>query len=509
MKKYLYLFAGLLALACSKDDETLGPGGPDPDPDANVTVQDFMWQAMNLWYFWQGEVPDLADDRFTNMTDYTEFLASETDPAAFFSNKLTFTDDRFSFLSQDYKELTQNLAGISRSNGLEFGLTYNDANGNDQLDATDPVFGVVRYIVPNSNASLADVARGEIFMGVDGQDLNGGNYINLLFGENASYTLKMADLAGGVLTANGKEVPLTKEEGLVENPVFLVKSFDFNGQKIGYLMYNQFTNEFDEDLNDAFGVLVNDGVTDLVLDLRYNPGGSVNSSRLLSSMIFGRRTNDLYLVQRWNDKIQAAFTRDDATALNDYFADVTGAGTPINTLNLSRVYILTTRGTASASELVINGLDPYLDVIKIGTTTTGKNEFSLTMVDDPNRPGAPFIYSPARENFINPDNQWAIQPLVGRNENSVGFSDYTSGFVPDIELREDLENMGVLGDSNEPMLARAIAEITGVSAKMGLQAAGTPFEIFTHSGMFKPLRDNMVLDKTLQLPEVTRPAGLQ
>lgn len=508
MKKYAYLFAGLLAMACSKDDETLGPGGPDPDPDADVTVQNFMWQAMNLWYYWQGDVADLADERFTSNEEYTEFLASESDPSAFFFNKLTFTEDRFSFLSEDYKELTQNLAGISRSNGLEFGLTYNDANGNNQIDATDPVFGVVRYIVPNSNASLADIERGEVFMGVDGQDLNGGNYVDLLFGDNASYTLKMADLAGGVLTANGKTVFLTKEEGLEENPVFLVKSFDINGQKIGYLMYNGFTNEYDENLNDAFGTLAADGVTDLVLDLRYNSGGSVNSSRLLSSMIYGRRTNDIYLVQRWNDKIQEAFTREDPTALNSYFADATGEGTTINTLTLNRVYILTTRSTASASELVINGLNPYIEVIQIGTTTTGKNEFSLTMVDDPDRPGAPFIYSPTRESFINPDNLWAIQPLVGRNENSVGFSDYTSGFVPDIELREDLENMGVLGDANEPLLARAIQEITGVSAKVSLRA-GMPFEAFTHSGMFKPLKDNMVLDTEFKLPELPKPTGIQ
>ncbi len=88
-----------------------------------------------------------------------------------------------------------------------------------------------------------------------------------------------------------KNVELTKQEGLVENPVFIVKSFDINGQKIGYLMYNGFTNEFDEDLNNAFGTFKADGVTDLVLDLRYNPGGSVNSSRLLSSMIFSTNTS--------------------------------------------------------------------------------------------------------------------------------------------------------------------------------------------------------------------------
>ncbi|MFM1877135.1 MAG: hypothetical protein RLZZ241_1 [Bacteroidota bacterium] len=504
MKKYLLLFASLIVLACSKDDDSLKPTAENTD----VIVQHFMWQAMNLWYFWQGDVPDLSDNRFTTDAEYTEFLASESDPEVFFFNKLTYSGDRFSFLNSDYKELTQNLAGIYRSNGLEFGLTYKDVNNNNQVDASDPVYGVVRYIIPNSNASGADIQRGEIFTGVDGQDLNGGNYAALLFGSNASYTLNMSDYVSGELVPNGKTVALTKEEGLQENPIFIAKTLDVGGQKIGYLMYNGFTNEYDEQLNQAFGTFVADGATDLVLDLRYNSGGSVNSSRLLSSMIFGKRTNDLYIKQRWNDKIQQAFTRDDPTALNDYFADKTSAGTAINTLKLSRVYILTTRSTASASELVINGLNPYIEVIKIGTTTTGKNEFSLTMVDDPERPGAPFIYSAAREGSINPENQWAIQPLVGRNENSVGFSDYTNGFVPDIELKESLSNMGILGEPNEPLLERALQEITGISAKITSQT-DAPFETFTHSGLYRPIRNNMVLDKPIKLPNLKKLSDLK
>lgn len=500
MKKYAYPLALLVLAGCSKDDDSIiDPGGPSASGD--LDTQDFMWKAMNIWYFWQGDVPDLADDRFSTDAEYTEFLGSESDPEAFFFNKLLFSQDRFSFLSDDYVELTQNLAGISRSNGLEFGLTYDDDNDNGQLDASDPVYGTVRYIIPNSSAAAADISRGEVFVGVDGQMLTGGNYRDLLFGEATSYTLMMADVAGGVRTPNGKEVPLVKEEGLAENPVYIAKTFEIQGQRIAYLMYNGFTNEYDEDLNAAFGSFVQDGATDLVLDMRYNSGGSVNTSRLLSSMIFGKRTADIYLRQRWNDRIQTAFTQDDPNALTEYFASETGAGTPINTLNLNRVYILTTRSTASASELVINGLNPYIEVITIGTTTTGKNEFSLTMVDDPGRPGAPYIYSKTRESSINPDNRWAIQPLVGRNENSAGFSDYTSGFPPTIELREDIENMGVLGDENEPLLARALQEITGLSSKRSFEV-GTPDTPFTHSGMFTPLRDNMYLDTDIRLPDL-------
>ena len=445
---------------------------------------------MNLWYFWQGDVPDLADDRFSNDADYTDFLESEANPEDFFFNKLLFADDRFSFLSDDYVELTQNLSGISRSNGLEFGLFL--------FSDSDDIFGYVRYIVPNSDAATKNIARGELFTGVDGQTLNITNYTDLLFGDNATYVLNMADISGETITPNGKEVTLTKEENLVENPVFIVKSFEVSGQTIGYLMYNAFTNEFDTELNNAFGQLKSENVTDLILDLRYNSGGSVNSSRLLSSMIYGPNTDELYIRQRWNDKIQAAF---DDSDLEDYFANQLDNGTALNTLNLDRVYILTTGSTASASELVINGLDPYIDVITIGTATTGKNEFSLTMVDDPDREGAPFIYTPSRENQINPDNSWAIQPLVGRNENAAGFSDYTNGLPPDIELDEDLENLGVLGEINEPLLARAIQEITGVSAKMDFSVQ-MPVNLFSSSKMFQPIRDNMILDKPLHLPNM-------
>ena len=437
---------------------------------------------MNGWYFWQTSVPDLANKRFKNTKEgrdiYTAFLESEANPSDFFKNKLMFSEDRFSFYNEDYTVLTQSLSGISRSNGLEFGLV--------RFQDSQNIFGFVRYIIPGSNATTVDIQRGELFTGVDGQVLNIDNYRALLFGQNNMYTLNMAEFVDGEVAANGKEVALTKEEALSENPVFISKSFEINGENIGYLMYNQFTNEYDDELYAAIEALKSAGITNLVMDLRYNPGGSVNTTRLLASIIYGTNTEDLFLRKRYNEKLQTEFSKD---RLEVYFTDKVGNQT-INSLGLSKLYVLTSASSASASELLINSLEPYMDVIQIGDVTRGKNEFSTTLVDDRENS---YLYTPSRINKINPEVQWAIQPLLGRNENAEGFSDFTDGLVPDVQLKEDLENLGILGDQNEPLLARALQEITAGTGKRDFTVK-TPANIISSSKIFGPLSDRMIDD---------------
>ncbi|MEM9647644.1 MAG: S41 family peptidase [Bacteroidota bacterium] len=487
MKKLLFLFVGigLLFTSCSSDDN--GIENPNPDPpgtiDNTLAAQAFMWNAMNLWYFWQASVPDLADTRFTNNEEFTDFLGQTPNPEDFYFDVLLFEDDRFSFLNENYEELVNNLSGVSKSNGLEFGLV--------RFSEGDGLFGYVQYIVPNSDASTTDIKRGDIFTRVDGQQLTLGNYVNLLFNGNDTYTLGLADIVNEEIVDNDTEIELTKVENQVEDPILVAKTLDINGTKIAYLMYNRFLSSFNEQLNAAFGQFKAEGATELVLDMRYNPGGSVNTSRLLASMIYSTNTDELYIRQRWNNKIQDQLS---AEQLEDYFASTTGT-TAINTLNLSKVHVIATNSSASASELVINGLAPYVEIFHVGETTRGKNEFSITLVDDPDNS---FIYNSDRENQINPNNSWGIQPLVGRNENADGFFDYTDGLAPNIVLEEDLANLGVLGDPDEPLLARAIEEITGVTSKRSFSVQ-MPAKLLTSSRVETPLRDNMYLDKPLDM----------
>ena len=307
----------------------------------------------------------------------------------------------------------------------------------------------------------------------------------------------MADLVDNTITPNGREITLTKEEGLTENPILLSRVIEQNGVNIGYLVYNSFSTDFDDELNDVFADFQSQNVQELILDFRYNPGGFVSSAIQIASAVYGTRTDELFNKQRFNDKLDASFQ--DGVGENNFTATVSNSGTPINTLELSRVYVITTGGTASASELVINGLEPYIDVVQIGTTTVGKNEFSNTFVDDPDNG---YFYNPERESFINPDNQWAIQPLLGRNENAAGFSDYTAGLVPDFVLEEDIANLGILGDEDEPLLALTLSVISGDTAKNNPQAL-YPVNYITNSKMFKPAKDNMFMDGLLKPKALT------
>ncbi|MES2574932.1 MAG: S41 family peptidase [Bacteroidota bacterium] len=477
-KLIILFFSAVLTLySCQDNDDVAVP--------ADLEINDFIWKGLNLYYLWQADVPNLSDNKFSTQTKLNNFLSGYPVPEKLFQNLLYKPEslfpgkgqavDRFSWIVDDYLELEGSLQGTTNNNGVEFGLSYKSSSSSE-------IVGWVRYIIPNSDASTKNIKRGDIFYGVNGTQLTVNNYQSLLFGSNNDYTLNFADINGGAFTPNGKSVALTKTV-LDENPILINKVITSGSHKIGYLMYNGFYANYDTQLNDAFGTLKSQGITDLVLDLRYNGGGSIQTATRLASMITGSFKGQVFSKEQWNAKIESYFQANDPESLKNLFTDKMGS-TTINSVNMNKIYILTSKSTASASELVINGLKPYIEVIQIGDVTVGKNVGSVTLYDSPT----------FGKTNRNPKHRYAMQPLVLKIVNSVGFGDYQSGLTPTFQLAENLSALDVLGNTTEPLLSTAISKITG-SSKMKRQSPGINFNFFKDSKSINGMRNQMYIDK--------------
>ena len=458
----------------------------DFDDNSNSNVKDFVWNGMNYVYLYKDFVPDLADDRFASDKAYKEYLEDFSSPEELFADLKYTPTDEFSWLETNYIALEQYLSGTTVSNGMEFDLYLKPENQNE-------VYGIVRYVLPNTSAEANGLQRGDVFDGLNGSPLTINNYTEVYFLNSYSINLATYDNNGtpgfiddDSVISGTESVSLTKSS-YTENPVFKTEIINVDGNNVGYIMYNAFTADFDSQLNDAFGTFQNANITDLVLDLRYNSGGSVKSAIDLSSMITGQFTGDVFSTEQWNSEWQTYYETNDPESLINRFTDEIRTGATINSLNLSKVYVLTTETSASASELVINSLIPYIEVVQIGTNTRGKYQASITLYDSPdfNRSGA------------NPNHTYALQPLIFKSLNKDGVTDYNDGLTPTITLAEDYGNFGILGDENEPLLAEAIAHIQGTS-----RFSNTNFEEAKKIGdskMFSPIKNRMYTDKKLPI----------
>ena len=421
MKKKIFLLLiaiSTLFVSCFEDlDDNI-------QPSSNLDIGNFIYRGLNYFYLYKADTPELADDHFVNQDELNTFLSSFNTPESLF-DFLKSPQDRFSLLVSDYNELENALNGVTLNNGMEFGLVY-------YPDGSSNIFGYVRYVLPNTDAESKNVERGMIFNTIDGQQLTDSNYTSLI--NLNSYQIGLAEFDGTTITPTGEIIDLVKQQ-YTENPILIAETLTVQNQKIGYLMYNAFTRDFDPSLNAVFAQFKTDGITDLVIDLRYNGGGSVETAIDLSSMVTGQFNNQLFANELWNADRQAEY------AAPKLFNNEIHTGELINSLNLTKAYVLTTKRSASASELVINGLNPYINMKQVGDTTTGKYQASFLLYDAP----APnFSKSQA-----NPGHTYAMLPLVFKTSNSIGFTDYVDGLFPDIQLKEDYSNLGVLGSVEE------------------------------------------------------------
>ncbi|CAM1372470.1 S41 family peptidase [Tenacibaculum xiamenense] len=447
-------------ISCSSKDEA----------PSEIEINDFVWKGLNAYYLWQGNISDLSDRRFTSDQQLYSYLSGFNDPNTLFESLLyqRGTTDKWSWIVDDYVALEQSFQGTTQTTGMEFGVVK-------YRSQAENVFGYVRYVIPGTDAADKGITRGMIFNEVNGTQLTESNYRSLLFSSDSSFTITIADYSTGNPTPTATTITLTKSS-YTENPVHIAKTLDINGQKIGYLMYNGFTSNFDAQLNQAFAQFKSDGATELVVDLRYNGGGSVRTATRLGSMITGQFTNEVFAKQLWNEKYMSVANPE---SLIDRFPNTIENNVAINSLNLTKIYFITTKSSASASELIINSLTPYIDTKTVGTTTHGKYAGSITLYDSPS------FYS---KNNINPNHNWAMQPIVLEIVNKDG-QNQKDGIPPTVELDEDYGNLGVLGEANEPLLERTIQLITTGSRA----SSNLPFklEVIDNSKSNTPTYNNM------------------
>lgn len=498
-----FIFVGILVLTMTasiscedtNDFTEENPSTGEVELELNDPINNFIWKGLNSWYNWQAESADLLDSKDDVQEDYYNFLNGYTDyrdlmyNLAYKHHSVVGSEnaiDRFSWFIEDYEVQEQAFQGIR----TRFGFTSKMINLND---GSNKVVILVAMVEPNSPAGEAQMKRGDLISGINGTVLNTSNYSSAYTDlSNETVTLSFVDEQDGKFTQLEDK---TMTRALVAaNPIHFTKVFNnIGGKKVGYLVYNQFSGSFNDELNQAFADFNAAGVEEFVLDLRFNGGGSVLTSSLLASMIYkpaGRgnfaelkfnqkhtRENDIY---RFENSNYIFSTDGDFQGKED-----------LNRLNsVNRLYVITSGGTASASEMIINGLKPYMSSVKlIGSTTYGKNVGSITLYDAP-------ANDYASKTRANPTHKYAMQPIVFQIFNKNGESDYIQGFAPDIEINEYnyWNNLLPFGDPNEALLKAALDDISGVVSKQELSKAQKQAKLIEISLPEEKFENEMYID---------------
>ncbi len=414
------LVFSILWVACQKDDI--------PSEDAAKKISDttkylnnWVYDDLSVYYLWNSTLPAKINPD----------TASNTKT---FFNSLLNSADKWSWITDDYEALSNEFAGTPVSMGYEpaFYLFNNSTN----------VFIVVKYVYPNTPAAKAGLKRGDIILTINGQSMTSDNYYDLY--SKTSYTVGLGTYSGGGISLSGKTLSMTAET-ITTNPVLYHTIFDLNGTKIGYLVYTEFITGKSNEYLDSIAKVINKfkvaNVREMIVDLRYNPGGEIDAAVYLASALAPQSatsSKSTLISLKYNSLLQTEFDSN-KSKYADYLGYNFLNATP--NMNLSRVYFLTTNRTASASELVISGLMAYMDVSIIGENTYGKYVGAWVIPSD--------------------KYNWAMVPIVMKYSNANGYSNFDNGLPPNYLIDDNLLEAVPFGDASDPMVAKAIGLITG------------------------------------------------
>lgn len=398
--------AALLAVtACRKDDTpNVRPTGPVTQKETNTWILD----SMRYFYLWNSYLPSSVDTSLSA----TDYFAS-----------IKHTEDRFSFL---YKPT--DLSTYPKYMLSQYGILFSIVDQNNPK-------GVIQLVIPGSVADLNGVKRGDYITEINSTPITSSNANEL--------TSAMLKGTAATLTINNHVITLPAQS-LGENPIYKQDTFRVKDKVVAYLFYNYFNDTYNTALQQVFQSFKTAGATELILDLRYNPGGSVAAAALLNAMIApGITEQSLFAKYTGNNHLGSRdITYKSALSVPESGNPVSFSALADKRLSLPRIFILSGEATASAAELTINTLKPYTQVIQIGEKTFGKDKGAV-IISDTRIP-------------------WTLMPITYNLFNAKGTGGYTTGITPDYTIDEmSTLPLSKIGDNNDPLIARAISIING------------------------------------------------
>lgn len=415
MKNFLklqYIAIAVFLISCTNNNDESAPVFPEGSTEfVNLWVQD----SMKRYYYWADEMPAKPDYQL---------------PVKDFFKRLLSPKDRFSFMVN-----TEDSSSYPRSIRNMYGFDYTIV----QL-ANNEVVTVVKLVLQNSPAFNAGLERGMIITKVNGKVMTAANAEAMASSikDQTVVELTVGKWQNGSVT---DEKNITVYYGFsFEQPV-LSKVFEKNGKKVGYMYIYDFPDGMTQTLYQKFGELKAAGVKELILDLRYNYGGSVSSAAALCSLIpSGLSSGSPFIIFKGNKnggEVKRTFAQQ--IAYDPKALDFTTLRA--NALGLQKVFILTSNSTASAAEIVVNNLKPYMQVIQIGDTTLGKDMAGF-VVEDKRKPRKI---------------SWQIHPVIYKVFNASGAGEYSSGISPQSNVNEFAGlPLLPLGDPNETLISSAL-----------------------------------------------------
>ena len=355
--------------------------------------------------------------------------------------------DKWTVLTDDLESFTNSVQGL--------GLTYGyDLQVGRISNREGEYFLVVSYVSNGGPAQKAGLKRCDVIITLDGKAITQNNIYDAF--NSRTIELGVTKLDGDHIGEEVRTVGLRAVD-MYEDPILVTKTLDVNGKKIGYLAYSGFDLKSSQSLRDVFLRFKSENVQELILDLRYNGGGYAFTENVLASMIAPRANvaaGDIFQTEVYNSILAQAW-KEQGEDTNTYFSnihelssqnlriDVSDAN-----LEIDRLYVIVTGGTASASEGLIVGLEPYMDVVLVGQQTYGKYCAGILL--------APEDFYTSKYDF-SLIKDWGMYVMISKFADRDGRNESIPDGIPvDVRIDDDPFDGCQLGDENETMLRAAL-----------------------------------------------------